>query len=63
MHDIHYSFAAGSKASELQRWDGPGMTTLDILPDARSFHLLPPTLLTADLAPIYGRPPDARLPT
>ena len=62
LHDIHYSFAAGSKARELLQWDGPGMTTLDILPDARSFPLLPEALLTADLAPLYGRPPDARLP-
>jgi tRNA threonylcarbamoyl adenosine modification protein YeaZ len=62
LHDIHYSFAAGSKARELLQWDGPGMTTLDILPDARSFRLLPNALLTPDLAPLYGRPPDARLP-
>jgi hypothetical protein len=38
------------------------MVTLDILPDARHFPALPPSLLTADLAPLYGRPPDARLP-
>jgi tRNA threonylcarbamoyl adenosine modification protein YeaZ len=61
-HDIHYSFAAGSKASELLRFDGPGMVTLDILPDARHFSALPASLLTSDLAPHYGRPPDARLP-
>jgi hypothetical protein len=35
---------------------------LDILPDARCFPLLPEALLTADLSPLYGRPPDARLP-
>ena len=62
LQDIHYSFAAGSKARELLQCDGPGMTTLDILPDARCFPLLPEALLTADLAPLYGRPPDARLP-
>lgn len=61
-HDIHYSVAAGSKARELLAFDGPGQTTLDILPDARKFQLLPETLLTPDLAPIYGRGPDARLP-
>jgi tRNA threonylcarbamoyl adenosine modification protein YeaZ len=59
---IHYSLAAGSKAKELLQFDGAGMVTLDILPDARSFPLLPEGLLTDDLAPIYGRPPDARLP-
>jgi hypothetical protein len=59
---IHYSVAAGSKARELLKFDGPGMIALDILPDARSFPLLPASLLTADLAALYGRPPDARLP-
>lgn len=58
--DIHYSFAAGSKARELLQFDGPGMKTLDILPDARQFALLPQALLTSDLAPLYGRAPDAR---
>jgi tRNA threonylcarbamoyl adenosine modification protein YeaZ len=52
----------GSKARELRRLDGPEMITLDILPDARRFPLLPQSLLTANLAPLYGRPPDARLP-
>ena len=35
---------------------------LDLLPDARKFALLPPSLLDSDLTPIYGRGPDARLP-
>ena len=60
--DIHHSFAAGSKARELLRLDGQGMVALDILPDARHFLTLPPCLLTGELAPLYGRPPDARLP-
>jgi len=50
---------AGSKAAELA---GPDEIALEALPDARRFALLPPALLTADLAPLYGRPPDARLP-
>ena len=62
MHDAHHWFAAGSRAGELLLRDGTGMTALDILPDARSFLLLPPALLTSDLTPLYGRPPDARLP-
>jgi tRNA threonylcarbamoyl adenosine modification protein YeaZ len=62
LQDVHYSVAAGSKARELQMCEGPGTVTLDILPDARSFALLPASQLTASLAPIYGRPPDARLP-
>jgi len=62
MQDIHYSVAAGSKARELLQLDGAGTVALDILPDARSFPLLPQILLTPSLAPLYGRPPDARLP-
>jgi len=61
-HDVHHLFAAGSKARELLQFDGPGTVTLDILPDARRFPALPAILLTPDLVPLYGRPPDARLP-
>lgn len=50
---------AGNKATELA---APGQLALDILPDARRFLALPPAFLTPDLAPLYGRPPDARLP-
>jgi len=50
---------AGSQAGAMVA--GAGIA-LDILPDARRFDLLPPSLLTPGLAPIYGRPPDARLP-
>ena len=60
--DVRYSVAAGSKARDLLMFDGPGRVTLDILPDARCFPLLPEALLTPDLSPLYGRPPDARLP-
>lgn len=60
--DVRYSLAAGSRAKELLALDGPGMTALDILPDARKFTLLPEALVTPDLTPLYGRPPDARLP-
>jgi tRNA threonylcarbamoyladenosine biosynthesis protein TsaB len=59
----NHPVAAGSKARELQIADAPGTVALDILPDARSFALLPGTLLSTSLAPLYGRPPDARLPT
>ena len=50
---------AGSQAAALAGGTG---TALDVLPDARAYPLLPPALLTGDLAPLYGRPPDARLP-
>lgn len=57
--DIHYSFAAGNRARELLEYDGTGMVTLDILPDAAAVPLLNPALLTGDLTPIYGRGADA----
>lgn len=57
--DIHYSFAAGNRARELLEFDGAGMVTLDILPDAAAVPLLNPALLTGDLTPSYGRGADA----
>jgi tRNA threonylcarbamoyl adenosine modification protein YeaZ len=56
-HDL----VAGSRAEALVALRGSG-EALHLLPDARSFPLLPESLITANLAPIYGRPPDARLP-
>ena len=57
--DIHYSLAAGNRARELLEFDGLGIVTLDILPDASAVPLLNPAVLTCDLAPIYGRGADA----
>ena len=59
---FHHRVAAGTRARELLQYAGPGNVALDILPDARKFPLLASTLLDSDLAPIYGRGPDARLP-
>jgi len=53
---------AGSQAKTLKAVGHPGGAVLDILPDARCFPALPEVLLTTDLSPRYGRPPDARLP-
>jgi tRNA threonylcarbamoyladenosine biosynthesis protein TsaB len=50
---------AGSKAEELAELAWAASYTL---PDARAFHVVPASLLTPDLSPIYGRGPDARLP-
>jgi tRNA threonylcarbamoyladenosine biosynthesis protein TsaB len=55
----HHRLVAGSRAAELA---GPDDQVLDLLPDARHFPLLAHSLLTPALAPLYGRPPDARLP-
>lgn len=53
---------AGNRAADLAALAGDGFTALTILPDARHALILPPSLLTTDLAPIYGRGPDAKLP-
>lgn len=53
---------AGSQAEALVAERGYG-TALSVLPDARSFSLLPKQALVQDTRPIYGRAPDARLPT
>ena len=52
---------AGSQAEALVGLRGHG-ESLPFLPDARRFPLLEEALLTATLTPLYGRPPDARLP-
>lgn len=52
---------AGNQAAALVALRGHG-AALDLRPDARAFPLLPAFLLTADVSPLYGRAPDARLP-
>lgn len=56
-----HELVAGSQADALVAARGSG-TACDLLPDARSFPLILPALLTRELSPIYGRGPDARLP-
>ncbi len=51
---------AGNRAAELAHLRGRG-EVLAILPDARALPLLPETLLTLSLAPLYGRGPDAQV--
>ncbi|GAA5052366.1 tRNA (adenosine(37)-N6)-threonylcarbamoyltransferase complex dimerization subunit type 1 TsaB [Erythrobacter westpacificensis] len=53
---------AGNRAQELADLLGDGRLALDLLPDANYAHLLDDARLTPDLAPIYGRGPDAKLP-
>jgi tRNA threonylcarbamoyladenosine biosynthesis protein TsaB len=53
---------AGSRAAEKANAGAPDRTVLDLLPDARHFPLVPGSLVTSTIAPIYGRAPDARLP-
>ena len=56
-----HELVAGSQAEALVELRGHG-TPLPVLPDARELPSLPEALLTTSLAPLYGRPPDARLP-
>ncbi|PEQ14655.1 tRNA (adenosine(37)-N6)-threonylcarbamoyltransferase complex dimerization subunit type 1 TsaB [Novosphingobium sp. PC22D] len=59
--DTTEALVAGSQAEALVAARGSGRA-LPLLPDARRFALLDEAFLTATLAPIYGRAPDARLP-
>jgi tRNA threonylcarbamoyl adenosine modification protein YeaZ len=59
--DAAHALVAGSQAEALVARRGRG-TGLSLLPDAAASALLPTALLDSDLSPIYGRPPDARLP-
>ncbi len=52
---------AGSQAEALIALRGSG-EAIALLPDARALGLLPPACFTAQVQPIYGRAPDARLP-
>jgi len=52
---------AGSQAEALVAARGHG-EALPLWPDARDFPLLADFSLTRDIQPLYGRPPDARLP-
>lgn len=52
---------AGSQAEALVALRGSGIAA-PLLPDAGAFALLRPADLATDVAPIYGRGPDARLP-
>ena len=53
---------AGSQAEALVAARGSG-EALPLWPDARAFNLLNAVHLRAEPAPLYGRAPDARLPT
>jgi tRNA threonylcarbamoyladenosine biosynthesis protein TsaB len=50
---------AGNRAREFAALLGDGHAAVETLPDAAAALLLEPARLTADLAPIYGRGPDA----
>ncbi|QSB44200.1 tRNA (adenosine(37)-N6)-threonylcarbamoyltransferase complex dimerization subunit type 1 TsaB [Tsuneonella flava] len=53
----------GTKASELSTSLSTEAAGSTVIPDARNVLALPTEVLTSEIAPIYGRPPDARLPS
>ena len=56
-----HMLVAGSQAPALVELRGHGKAC-ELLPDARALLALPSELLSANLSPLYGRPPDAQLP-
>ena len=57
-----HSIIAGSKALAAAELIAEDREALELLPDAREAHLLCEREFEINLAPIYGRAPDARLP-
>ena len=58
-----HAVIAGSRAEERAAQSVEPRQAIPVLPDARFVPDLPDMLLTTDLAPIYGRVPDARVST
>lgn len=58
---IDARLVAGSQAEALVEVRGAG-ESLALWPDARCLALLDPAMLSPEVHPLYGRPPDARLP-
>ena len=58
---VGHDCIAGSQAEALVALRGCG-EAMPLLPDARRFSLLGDSSLLQDIAPLYGRPPDAKLP-
>ena len=58
----NHAVLTGNRAEDLARLLGNDRRASSALPDARHALLLGEAQLTADLRPIYGRGPDAKLP-
>ena len=54
---------AGNRADQFGQEAGRAVTALPMLADARRVPAIPEALLTDDLSPIYGRAPDAKVPS
>ena len=53
---------AGNRAEQYAELSQDGSRPIALVADARDVLTIPDTLLTDILSPIYGRPPDAKLP-
>ena len=62
MEAARHRVIAGNRAQELAELLGDERIVIDLLPDARETAKLDDAWLLPDLAPIYGRGPDAKLP-
>lgn len=61
--ECRHPFIAGNRAHELAAlFDDDGRQAVEVLPDARATSILSPACFADNLAPIYGRGPDAKLP-
>ena len=58
----NHRLIAGNRAAECVEASGREAIALPILPEARFAPIVPAAFLTNDLAPLYGRGPDAKLP-
>lgn len=54
---------AGNRAQEFSDLNNGAIVSLNLLPDAREYFGLSSSSFTDNLSPIYGREPDAKLPT
>ena len=59
---VQHLSIAGNRAAECLKESDTGAKAVATLPEARFAPTLPAALLTTDLAPLYGRGPDAKLP-
>lgn len=50
---------AGNRAQEYAQGAEFKRIIANILPDARGAHLIAPSIVSTNIAPLYGRPPDA----
>ncbi len=59
---LRQDIVAGNRANQFAEQAGTHVTALNIYADARHVPDIPAELLTDDLAPLYGRAPDAKVP-